>query len=211
MELFQLIGVFPGTFDFYDLLVESTATVIALFFVKRNREESIQKMKRVYKTLLILVVITIFALMAIGSDTEGIEKAANDAQQAGSDMLDSLSDSNDSETEEVVPITYNRYTAKDLLKDLEDNAMRAEENHKGEYVEIDGYLGSIDSSGKHFDIDPSRDSFILTSITCYVKTEEQKQALMDLNKGDHIIVKGKITRVGEFLGYSVDIESIAKK
>jgi hypothetical protein len=166
-------------------------------------------MKRFTKTFLILLIVAIFAMMALGSDAEEV---ARDAQQAGSEALDSLVDSDSAEaaeTEEI--ITYNSYSARDLIKELDDNAMRAEEKHKGEYVEIDGYLGSIDSGGKYFDLDPSRDSYSFDSISCYVKTDEQKQTLMDLNKGDHIVVRGKITRVGEFLGYSMDVESIEKR
>ena len=43
---------------------------------------------------------------------------------------------------------------------------------------------------------------------CYIKSAEQTGRVMEMSAGDPITVRGKITVVGEVLGYSLDIDSI---
>ena len=47
----------------------------------------------------------------------------------------------------------------------------------------------------------------LFGIQCYIKNDEQKKAVSEMNVGQDIIVRGKCTDVGEVLGYSLDIDS----
>ena len=47
-------------------------------------------------------------------------------------------------------------------------------------------------------------------VQCYIKNDDQKTAIMDMSIGDTVIVKGKITDVGEVMGYSLDIDEISK-
>jgi len=46
-------------------------------------------------------------------------------------------------------------------------------------------------------------------IECGIETEEQKNAIMEMNSGDKVTVKGKVTMVGDVLGYYVEMDSIA--
>ena len=41
-----------------------------------------------------------------------------------------------------------------------------------------------------------------------IKNDEQLEKIKGLSKGDAITVKGKVTDVGEVLGYYIDIDSI---
>ena len=50
----------------------------------------------------------------------------------------------------------------------------------------------------------------MMSVQCYIKNDDQKTAIMDMSIGDTVIVKGKITDVGEVMGYSLDIDEISK-
>ena len=88
--------------------------------------------------------------------------------------------------------------------------MKAQETFKDKYVELEGYLGTIDSNGKYIGLGAAEDNYeyILQEVQCYIKTAEQKSAIMEMNRGDPMIVKGKITRIGEVLGYTLDIDSI---
>lgn len=68
----------------------------------------------------------------------------------------------------------------------------------------------IDSSGKYISIVPIEDEFALLGVQCYIMSEDQKSAVMDMTIGDTLMVKGKIIDVGEVLGYSLDIDEVAK-
>lgn len=107
-------------------------------------------------------------------------------------------------------ITYKACNVSELVDDLEDNAMKAADKYKGQYVKLTGRLSNIDSSGKYIDLEPINDDFVFTSVQCYMKSDKQRAAIMEMSKGDTLIVKGKITSVGEILGYSLDIDEVKK-
>ena len=88
--------------------------------------------------------------------------------------------------------------------------MKAQNTYKGQYVELHGYLSNIDSDGKYISLgaDPENYDYMFESVHCSIKNDEQKEVIMDLNKDDPIVVRGKITDVGEVLGYYLDIDSI---
>lgn len=70
-----------------------------------------------------------------------------------------------------------------------------------------GKLSVIDSNGKYISIMPD-DPFAILGVQCYIKSDEQKDAIKAKSIGDTIIVKGKCKDVGEVLGYSLDIDSV---
>ena len=97
-------------------------------------------------------------------------------------------------------------TADQLADDLSENALKAQMTYKGQKLELTGKLSNIDSNGAYFDLAPVGSSFSLSHIQCYIKTEEQKMALMELTIGDIVTIRGTCKDVGELLGYSVDLE-----
>ena len=99
------------------------------------------------------------------------------------------------------------YTVDDLMSQLNDNALKASNDHKGEYVRITGKLSTIDSSGKYISLLPNTD-FAIIGVTCYIKNEETKAKVSELSSDSLITLTGKITEVGEVLGYSLDIDNI---
>ena len=107
-------------------------------------------------------------------------------------------------------VVYEKITAKKLLDDLKNNALKAAQTYKGKEYEITGILNVIDAQGNYVSINPVGDDFVLTGIQAYIKTDEQKQVVSGLSKGDKITVKGKIKDVGEVMGYTVDIAEIFK-
>ena len=96
------------------------------------------------------------------------------------------------------------------MDDLYSNAMKATDKYEKQYVELTGRLNVIDSSGKYISITPVDDEFAIMGVQCYIKNDDQKTAIMDMSIGDTVIVKGKITDVGEVMGYSLDIDEISK-
>lgn len=112
-----------------------------------------------------------------------------------------------SEKQPPKEISYKAVTVDQLMNDLTSNAMNAAETYKNQYLEVSGRLSTIDSSGKYISVLPSNDEFAIIGIQCYIKNDEQKKAVSEMNVGQDIIVRGKCTDVGEVLGYSLDIDS----
>ncbi len=140
-----------------------------------------------------LIVIVIIAIAVSGNDDEKGGKSKTETKQ-----------------EEQVEITYTHYDAATLFQDLKSNAMKAEKTHKDEYVEVEGKLGTIDSDGKYIAVEAAGSGYdyLFDDIQCFFKNDEQRDQVMEMNKGDSIVVRGKITEVGEILGYSLKIDSI---
>ena len=108
-------------------------------------------------------------------------------------------------------ISYTAYSVATLMDDLDDNALKAADNYENQYVELTGRLGNIDSSGKYIDIYPTNNPYAFLGVQCYIQTEEQKAKIMDISIDNTVSVKGKITSVGEVLGYNLDIDDIEVK
>lgn len=106
------------------------------------------------------------------------------------------------------PVTYTAAAVDDMMALLQENALNASDTYKGQYLEITGRLGVIDSSGKYITLYPVNDQFALTGVQCYLKQDDQKPAVADMKTGDTVTLRGKCTDVGEILGYSLDIDSI---
>lgn len=134
----------------------------------------------------------------------------NDSEDAKNDTKKTTTESNNASSkkeEESKEIEYISVTATQLSDELSNNAMKAQNDYKGKYIEVSGKLGNIDSSGKYIGIDSDKD-FDFTNIQCYIKSDEQKEKIMNMSKGDAITIKGYCKDVGELLGYSIDINEI---
>lgn len=131
------------------------------------------------------------------TDDEGTENSK--------DTINSEKEEQESESE----IAYIVVTATELSDDLSNNAMKAQNDYIDQYLEITGKIGNIDSNGKYIGIDSDKD-FDFTIIQCYLKTDEQKEIIMEMSKGDSITIRGYCKDIGEILGYQIDVEEIIK-
>ena len=189
-EISQLWFVI-GTFDIYDVIYMFALYLIAMYFIKKFEEKKIMK-----KKVGLILGCILFVILAVGSVPTDSGKTTSKTDATTS-----------AEKKEVI---YEKVTAKELIDALQDNALNAKEKYKDKYVEITGKLNVIDASGKYITVNPIGDDFVLTGVQAYIKTDEQKQVVSGLSKGDKITVKGKVKDVGEVLGYSVDIDEISK-
>ena len=97
-----------------------------------------------------------------------------------------------------------------MLDDLDENAMKAESTYQNMYVEVTGKIVSFDSDGSYISIEPvNADEWNFDTVTCYIKTDAQRSVLMEKSKGDTVVIKGKIWSIGEFLGYSINIDEVS--
>ena len=150
----------------------------------------------IYKRWWFIAIIVIIVLAAIGG--------SGSSDSSGSISSTATSKTAVSSSSEAA-IEYTAYTVTELSEDLNSNALKAADKYKGQYVELTGRLSVIDSNGKYISIVDSTDEWAITGVQCYIKNDEQKQVVMDMSIGDEIVVKGKITDVGEVLGYFLDM------
>ena len=150
-----------------------------------------------------IVVIFIIGAIASGgkSGSTNTNKVANKANSDTSEVKDTVAEST------APTVEYTSYTVDDLMAQLEGNALKASNDHKGENVRITGKLGVIDSSGKYITLYPDTD-FAIIGVQCYIKNDDTKAKVAELSKDSLVTLTGKITDVGEILGYSLNIDNI---
>lgn len=96
-----------------------------------------------------------------------------------------------------------------MIDDLNNNAMKAESKYQDKNIEFSGKIQSFDSDGAYISVEPTdADEWNFDTAMCYIKTEEQKNFLMEKNIGDIVVIQGKVKSIGELLGYSIDIANV---
>ena len=116
------------------------------------------------------------------------------------------SKNNSSQQQET--IEYIKVSKDELDDALENNAAAAKDKYNNKYVEVTGKLGTIDSDLSYISLMSSTDEWDFLGIHCDIKNKEQKEIVKTLTKGQEITIRGKITDVGEVLGYYLDINEI---
>lgn len=155
--------------------------------------------KRVWFIALCIVIVIAVAAPKGESGSEQAKPSKNPASAA------STSSGKSSVAEEI---HYEQYSVKQMMDDLNVNALKAEDTYNQKFVEITGELSTIDSSGKYISLLPENDDFAFIGVQCYIKNDEQKQQVMNMTAGERVTLRGKIKHVGEVLGYSLDIDEI---
>lgn len=150
-----------------------------------------------------IVLIVIFAIivlaMAFGDDTDDSSSSENNSTN------NSINNQSNQTPENI---EYEKVAKDDLDDVLDNNAAAAKDTYVNKYVEITGRLGTIDSDLKYISLDSPTDDYDLRGIHCRIKNQSQKDVVKTLSSNQEITVKGKITDVGEILGYSLDITEI---
>ena len=152
--------------------------------------------------------IAIVALIIIGAIASGGKSESGNTTAVADKTNSNNSEVKDNTAENTtIAIEYVDYTVDDLMAQLEENALKASNDHKGENVRITGKLNNIDSSGKYISLVPNTD-FSIIVVQCYIKNDETKAKVAELSKDSLVTLTGKITDVGEVLGYSLNIDNI---
>ncbi len=111
-------------------------------------------------------------------------------------------------------ITYTAVTVEELADALDKNAAAASDQYKGQYIELTGRLDNIDSDGKYIGVgvlDENDYEHMFSDVQCYIKNDDQMNIIKTMATGDEIVVKGKVTSVGEVIGYAMDIDELSAK
>lgn len=154
----------------------------------------------------VLIVIIVGGIIGGSGSKSKAPDAANDTETKQQETIDTKNNG----TKQEETITYTHYDVTELLDALSDNALKASNTFKGQYVEIEGYLGTIDSSGAYICVGAgsSNYDYLFQDVQCFIKSDEQLAQIMEMSTDDQLVVRGKITDVGEVLGYSLHIDSI---
>ena len=130
----------------------------------------------------------------------------------GGNENDSSSSSNSNmNSQENKPIEYQIVDIDELESALKDNAAAAKDKYNGKYLEITGRLGTIDSDLKYISLLSTTDKWDIVGVHCVIKKSSTKDVIKTLKSDQTIVVKGKITDVGEVLGYYLDIDEVVAK
>lgn len=148
--------------------------------------------KQFYKKVWFWILVIIVILGAVAS--------------AGNNESDGRTSHNSSKEDKIIEYTK---VDIDVLEDvLENNAATAKDTYKGKYLEITGRLGTIDSDLKYISLLSTTDDWDMIGVHCSIKNSATKDVVKSLSNDQTIIVKGKITDVGEVMGYYLDIDEI---
>lgn len=130
----------------------------------------------------------------------GTSQAIDEAVNGGS--------SNTPSANQTKTIEYTAVSIDEMEEALENNAAAAKDTYKGKYLEITGRLGTIDSDLKYISLLSPTDNWDLIGVHCTLKNQTVKDVVKTLSKDQTIIVRGKVTDVGEVLGYYLDTYEI---
>lgn len=111
--------------------------------------------KPIYKKWWFWVIAVFLVIGIVGSMSGGSDEQAPDAsgnQKQGETVSDAANDQKEE-------ITYTAYNVTELFDALNNNALNAQQAYKDQYVEITGYLGTIDSSGKYIGVGAKSDDY----------------------------------------------------
>lgn len=156
---------------------------------------------------IVVVVILFIGVGSSGSDSSDTKTSSTDTAVASKSVsTETKKESKEVKQEEV--IEYESVTVAEMKDQLDSNAMKAKDMYDKKYLEISGRLANIDSDGKYISIVRSDDQWAIMGVQCYLKNDDQKSKVMDMNIGDEVVIKVKIKDVGEVLGYQADIIEI---
>lgn len=119
-----------------------------------------------------------------------------------------LPDGDNNTAREAKQREYIMVSVSTLVNELENNAAAAQKKYKNKYVKVTGKLGTIDSDGDYISIDDPADDFSITGVQCFINKNDKKQSnfVLNLRKGQTVTAYGKITDVGELLGYHLEVD-----
>lgn len=123
---------------------------------------------------------------------------------------DSFKGGNTVNTPTSPQIHYEQVDLQGMLDELNTNALRAEEKYQDKYIEVTGKIRSFDSDGKYITIVPNDAvDWSFETVQCYLADPTHKAFLLEKNVGDVVTIKGKVSSIGEVIGYHVQIAEIS--
>lgn len=153
------------------------------------------------------IVVGVVVLILLGSCSGSGEETQTNSPNTPNNTANNVIGDVEKESQ-VVEISYTPCTVDEMADMLEENALKAEKMYNDQYIEVTGILSVIDSDGSYIALSPIDDEWSFTTVQCYIQNEEQINQVIEMKEDDIVTLRGKVTEVGEILGYSLDIDSI---
>lgn len=144
----------------------------------------------------VVIIGVMIASCAGGSKEQGGKPAASSSSNA---------------KQEQAKKTYADADINVLIREAKTNAAAANKNYKGKDVKIvGGILGNIDSDLSYISIDGTNRDFSFLHVRCAIKSKnkELQDAVLKLQKGQAVTVYGRVTDVGDTMGYYLDLDKV---
>ena len=127
-------------------------------------------------------------------------------------VLGGCGDSSDKKSNEAAtPKTYAEADINILISEAKENAAAAGKNYKDKDVKIvAGIVNNIDSDLKYFTLDGTDKNFSMLHVSCQIdkQNKELQDAVLNIKKGQPVIVYGHIKDVGDIMGYTLKLDKI---
>lgn len=161
-----------------------------------------------FHILLVLIIFTGIDYVIRNPDPEPMVYRTPVVESAGASSQSSV-DSGE-ETDEQKTAEYSSESLSKMIDMVEDYPIKAEEEYTGKYIQVSGYLDTVDSDGKYFTIvsDPDDFTFLNNIHWSMDKGSDVYDFIKDAKKGSYITVCGEITNVGETIYYMGDAHSV---
>lgn len=161
-----------------------------------------------FHILLVLIIFTGIDYVIRNPDPEPMVYRTPVVESAGASSQSSV-DSGE-ETDEQKTAEYSSESLSKMIDMVEDYPIKAEEEYTGKYIQVSGYLDTVDSDGKYFTIVSDPDDFTLLNNIHWSmdKGSDVYDFIKDAKKGSYITVCGEITNVGETIYYMGDAHSV---
>lgn len=161
-----------------------------------------------FHILLVLIIFAGIDYVIRNPDPEPMVYRTPVVESAGASSQSSV-DSGE-ETDEQETAEYSSESLSKMIDMVEDYPIKAEEEYTGKYIQVSGYLDTVDSDGKYFTIVSDPDDFTLLNNIHWSmdKGSDVYDFIKDAKKGSYITVCGEITDVGETIYYMGDAHSV---
>lgn len=157
---------------------------------------------------IVLAVLIVLSIIGNGLGNNDNSSSKNPNQNSSQKDNNEQKEGNKEPEKQEEVIEYEITTVSQLMDDLKTNALKAQETYKDKYYELTGKLSTIDASGKYISLVPGVETFEISGIQCKINNDELRAQVAEMKEGDTVTLRGKITDVGEVLGYTLTVDSI---
>ena len=166
-----------------------------------------KKLKHPFLNFVLILVAIIVTLNSIVDAVEDNSLVSSETTTQTNNKEEQISSKESNDKENTIKLTQERVSADELINLLNDNALKASNQYKGKNIQLTGKITNIDASGDYFSLGPLKDNFSFYNINCQIEDKHIAQVI-NFSKGQIVTLNGKVSRIGEIIGYIIDVDTI---
>ncbi len=161
-------------------------------------------MKNIFKKWWIWTIIFVVVVVAIVGSSSSTTENTGDTTVADTSTVATTTE------DTTATLVYEKVDLQQMMDDLDANALKAEKDYQDKYIQITCKISNFDSDGKYISVEPvDADEWNFNTAICDIKNDAQLNFLLEKSVGDIVTIEGKVTSIGEVLGYSINIDQIS--